>query len=464
MAFCRPARPSARISGVSGDSEGTRVDDKHKREQILVRSCQLPTANLDPLKSISFIGSNQGNLLYQFSTHRALVRDDVDVRTISYGKFGKGPVEERAEWINSECDRLVLPLSSSFRLQNLKNLDAWADLVERLTVPVTVVGIGAQLRLQDVRDGSFVPSRVTGIAASAAEIAEHEAAARRFVASVLDRSESIGVRGDISKKYLEYLGFPGDRIDIIGCPSLFMWGPDFRMPEKTVRLGRKSKISLSFDHRIASTAGMLDRTITEYPRSTVYMQETIGAKMIITGEETRATWPGDPRFPVKKAHRTYREHRLEYYPTAWAWIRHMESYDFAFGPRLHGTVAATLAGTPAHLMVHDSRTLEVAQHHHLPHTLIEDMGPTASAAELASRQDYSAFNAAYRENFDRFMAFLARNSLRSAYEAPGAALAAFDASLEAPARAQGVVSDKEPSVPVRRRLSLAAKALRGEIR
>jgi hypothetical protein len=441
---------------VTLDNEGPSMPEKPER--IWVRSCQVPTAKLSPLKSTDFIGGNQGNLLYQFSTYRALVRDDVELSTISYGKFSKGAVEERAEWINSECDRLVLPLSSSFRLQNLKNLDLWADLVERLTIPVTVVGIGAQLRLQDVRAGTFLPARVTGVTASAGEIEEHEAAARRFVAAVLDRSASIGVRGEISKRYVQYLGFPGDRVDVIGCPSLFTWGPDFQMPEHDVKLNRRSKISLSFDHRIEDSAELLDETISRYPRSTVYMQEKLAAQMVITGEDTRPDWVGDDRFPLKTSHRTFRHHRMVYYPTAWSWIRHLEDMDFAFGPRLHGTVAATLAGTSAHLLVHDSRTLEIAEHHHLPHTLTDDLGSVRSAADLAARQDYSAFNAAYRELCGRFTGFLERNSLRSAYDEPGAALEAFDASLESPARVPGVVSAQ--GVPANLRERVVARVRR----
>lgn len=419
-------------------------------ERIWVRSCQKPTANLNPLKSIDFIGGNQGNLLYQFSTHRALVRDDVALETISYGKFSKGPVEERAEWINAECDRLVLPLSSSFRLQNMVNLDLWADLIERLTIPVTVVGIGAQLRLQDVREGTYLPSRVTGVTASAGEIAEHEAAARRFVTAVLERSQTVGVRGEITKRYLQHLGFAADRIDVIGCPSLFMWGPDFQMPEREVTLNRRSRISLSFDHRIEDSAELLDKTISAYRRSTVYMQEKLGAQMVITGEDTRPDWSGDERFPLQTSHRTFGKHRMVYYPTAWSWIRNLEEDDFALGPRLHGTVAATLAGTSAHLLVHDSRTLEVADHHHLPHTLTDDLGSVRSAADLAARQDYTAFNASYRELFGRFTDFLERNSLRTAYDGPNEALQAFDASLEPAARAAGVVSAHQDIKPSRR--------------
>lgn len=439
------------------DSEGCLMTNLPGRDRIWVRSCQRPTANMNPAKSTDFIGGNQGNLLYQFSTYRTLVRDDVDLGIISYGKFQKGRVEARAEWINSECDRLVLPLSSSFRLQNLKGLREWADLVERLTIPVTVVGIGAQLRLKDVRDGTYLPSRVTGVVASKAEVEEHEAAARRFVAAVLDRSTSIGVRGEISKRYVQHLGFPEDRIDVIGCPSLFMWGPDFQMSDREVKLTRKSTMSLSFDHRIGSTADLLDQTLSAFPRSTVYMQEKLGAQMVISGEETRADWNGDERFPLKTTHRAYQQQRLVYFPTAWSWIRHLKDVDFAYGPRLHGTVAATLAGTPAHLLVHDSRTLEVAEHHHLPHTATDQLDGV-TAVDLAAQHDYSEFNAAYPELYGRFVSFLARNELRSAHDQAGPALAAFDASLEPATQAKGVRSNEGARPTLRRRLgALGAK-------
>lgn len=428
-------------------------------ERVWVRSCHEPTAKLSPKKSINLIGGNQGNLLYQFSTHRALVRDDVDLQTITYAQFGNGDVDERAARINSGCDRLVLPLSSSFRLQNRKGLEDWADLIERLDVPVTVVGIGAQLRLEDVRSGSFIPSRVTGVTASKRQVRRHEEAARRFVAAVLERSESIGVRGDVTKNYLQYLGFPEDRIDVIGCPSLFMWGPEFQMPNEPVRLNRRSALSLSFDHRVLETADLLDKTFNAYPKSRAYMQEKLGIRMIVSGEETRADWEGDERFPVKTSHRLYGQRRLEYYPTAWSWIRSLRDVDFAYGPRLHGTVAATLAGTSAHLLVHDSRTYEVAEHHRLPYTLTEDLNTVKSAADLAARQDYTAFNEHYPELFGRFTAFLERNSLKTAYGEPSDALRAFDESLEPSAQLPGVLSGPAPNKPIRRALGKARRAL-----
>lgn len=416
------------------------TDQAHK-SRVWVRACHKPSANLAPLASIQRIGGNQGNLLYQFSTHRALAAEDATLTSLSYGKFDNGDLAERAEWINSECDHLVLPLSSSFRLQMLDNLRRWGELVEKLTIPVTVVGIGAQLRLDDVRAKSYVPSRVTGIKASAAQVGAHEDASRRFVAAVLDRSNSIGVRGEISKAYLQHLGFASDQIDVIGCPSLFMNGPTVRaIANVQPRLSPKSRISLSFDHRITATADLLDATVHSYPRSVAYVQEKIAAEMVITGADTRPDWTGDSRFPVHPDHPLFQGHRMEYCPTGWSWIRHMGDYDFAFGPRLHGTVAATLAGTSAHLLVHDSRTLEVAEFHHLPHSLIERIDELPSAKSVVHRQNYERFSADYPALFDNFLNFLSRNELSSGYRDGGTALAEFDASVQKPAQAKPVVS------------------------
>lgn len=397
--------------------------------RVLLRACHRPDASLPPLKSTELIGGNQGNLLFQFSTARALAADDTVQETISYGEFKRRAIAAKAERINAECDHLVLPMSSSLRFQMGAKMEQWASLIEKLTVPVTVVGIGAQLSLEEAESGRFRPSRVTGLTASRAEVEAHEASSRRFISAVLDHSNSIGVRGEITQRYFRHLGFPEDRIDVIGCPSLFMWGPDFRWPDPVGDLSPDSAISLSFDHRIPATADLLQRTIDDYPRSTVYAQERLTARMVITGEETRADWRGDDRFPVRTTHPLYGQHRMVYYPTAWSWIDSLRQVDFAFGPRLHGTIAALLAGAPVNLLAHDSRTVEVAQYHHIPFTLIPDLDEDSSAEQLYAAVDPAAFNANYAELFTRFTDFLTRNGLPNAYEGTGVGLAAFDRSL-----------------------------------
>lgn len=411
----------------------------------MIRVCQRPDASLPPLKSTDLIGGNQGNLLFQFSTARALAADRTTQGWISYGEFKRNAIAAKADRINAECDHLVLPMSSSLRFQMGAKMEQWANLIEKLTVPVTVVGIGAQLSLEEAESETFRPSRVTGLTATRAEVEAHENSCRRFISAVLDHSDSIGVRGELTAKYLKHLGFPEDRVDVIGCPSLFMWGPGHRWAEPSGSLAPSSSISMSFDHRIPATADILQRTVEEYENSTVYAQERLTARMVITGEETRADWRGDDRFPVRTSHPLYRQHRMVYYPTAWSWIESLKDVDFAFGPRLHGTIAALLAGIPVNLLAHDSRTVEVARYHHVPYTLIRDLDADSSAERLYDAFDPSAFNANYDELFTRFTAFLARNGLATSYEGTGEGLAAFDRSLEKPRRATPRVSAQEPT-------------------
>lgn len=413
--------------------------------RVLVRVCQPPASVLPPLKSTAQIGGNQGNLLFQFSTARALAAPGTELSWISYQRFKRNAIEAKAERINAECDHLVMPMSSSLRFRMGPKMHQWANLIDKLTVPVTVVGIGAQLSLEEAESGSYRPGRVTGQRASKAEVEEHEDACRRFLFAVLDHSDSIGVRGDITADYLTHLGIPRDRVDVIGCPSLFLHGPGYRLPEATSELTPDSTISLSFDHRIPDTAEILDRTFNEYSGSNVYAQEWLTAKMVITGEETRAEWHGDERFPVHTSHRIYRDHRMLYYPTAWAWMDSLKQADFAFGPRLHGTVAALLAGIPVNLLAHDSRTVEVAQKHGIPYHLVRDLKPETSAAELFAAYDPTAFNSRYDELFSNFRSFLARNSLVDAYGPDAGGLEAFDAALAKARRVKPRISAEEAS-------------------
>ena len=48
------------------------------------------------------------------------------------------------------------------------------------------------------------------------------------------------------------------------------------------------------------------------------------------------------------------------------WIAFMKTRTLCFGTRIHGTVASLLAGTPAMLVCHDSRTLEMARSMSIP--------------------------------------------------------------------------------------------------
>ena len=59
---------------------------------------------------------------------------------------------------------------------------------------------------------------------------------KAFVRAVLDHGPSIGVRGELTAEYLRSLGFRD--VEVVGCPSMFAWGPDLRVERKVPELTR----------------------------------------------------------------------------------------------------------------------------------------------------------------------------------------------------------------------------------
>src|SRR6478609_3003482 len=48
-----------------------------------------------------------------------------------------------------------------------------------------------------------------------------------FLPAVLDRSPSVGVRGELTEAYVRSLGFSD--VEVIGCPSMFLHGADLQV-------------------------------------------------------------------------------------------------------------------------------------------------------------------------------------------------------------------------------------------
>lgn len=95
------------------------------------------------------------------------------------------------------------------------------------------------------------------------------------------------------------------------------------------------------------------------------------------------------------------------------WMVYLANKDFVLGTRLHGVIAALLAGTPAMLVTHDSRTEEMAKFAAIPsvsgHELLETgkIDPEA----LLARADFAAFNKRQKDYFRDFRSYLDSNGV-----------------------------------------------------
>lgn len=369
---------------------------------IYLRAGKLPFDHIDVLTSLrkNVTGTNVGNMLFQQSVFRSLYIPGQKIKINGYG-IKQSSIDE----INETASALVLPLANQFRPHYAERLDGLSNTISKLKVPVIVVGVGCQADL----NYNFELLRPM------------DEQVKRFVSAVLDRSASIGVRGECTKNYLNALGFSA--VDVIGCPSMFMYGADFPVPRQT---------DLTYDSKIAvniSAAGEQAKFAADLDRMGLVIDEVVAKykDVVYIPQENRSLedmmWF---RERARAEHsemspETYRklrdEGRIKAFVDPKTWFDYLSTRDFAFGTRLHGSIAALLAGTPAHLVAHDSRTLELADYFDIPSTKItsdEKLDPI----EVYARSDFSKMISGHGARFDAYKAFLTKNGLRHIFDTP----------------------------------------------
>jgi hypothetical protein len=368
--------------------------------RILVRSAKEPWLALSPQESLSgsVFAGNTGNLLFSQGVHEVLSVPGAEVVADRFVHDRVDPTAETAARINDEYDAFVIPLANAFRRTFQPELRRLTELVRGLDIPVVVVGGGAQT----TPSATELPP----------EVREDTAA---FLGAVLDRSARIGVRGDITRRCLAALGFGDEHVDVIGCPSLLAPSGQVSVRRRVPALTPSSPIAAHATLSQRRMGRILQRAAGRYPGLTYVPQLRTELRLLLRGEPV----PGDhdPALPTTADHPLYRGDRIRMFVDPTTWTAFMSDQEFALGTRLHGTIAAVLAGTPAHLLTFDSRTLEVAEHHGLPHSPLGSVADDVDPAELYDRADFAAYHARRPGLVAHYAAFLTANGLAHVHEA-----------------------------------------------
>jgi hypothetical protein len=405
---------------------------------ILLRAPKSPfvPATVEWTLSKNLIGNNSGNLIFIDAAWKLLATRDAE---ITAGGMGGRP--DRAEEINERYDAFVVPLANAFRLDWKASLERMAALIEQLTIPVAVLGVGVQGSLD------FTPDELRPI----------EPVVKRFVAAVLDHGPSIGVRGETTATYLEGLGFRD--VEVIGCPSMFLHGERLDVVKRAPAIDREGRLAINIGHSLASPyleqlGAFIDRHVARYPRLTHFAQDRSTLELLVEGAvrpKTLATWP---HMPIPDSHELLRRDRVRFYIEPWPWIADLATFDFAFGSRIHGNLAALIAGTPAFALAHDARTLELARYFEIPHARVPDLAPDADAADLYAQADLGPMVNGHSQRWRRFADYLALHGLAHSFnEADDAAT--FDRRI-AQIGYPGAITAPGPIARARRRASGAA--------
>ena len=382
--------------------------------RILLRSGKDPFTPVVAESTLTqdVFNSNSGNYLFQHAIWKSLATPGTQITSNGTLSEREWPEDGDAERINEQFDSFVIPLANAFRPEFAARLDKLTALIDKLTIPVTVIGVGAQ----------------ASVARSTESLGAVNDSVKAFVGAALDRSASIGVRGEFTRDYLIELGIPDDSVDIIGCPSLFLHGGGLTISKRVEAITADSRLALNLTPEVPGIGAFATAQAARHPNLTYIGQDANDLRLLLWG----VPFPhvDDELTPTHMGHPLYQSDRYRLFLDTWTWYEFLATQDFAYGTRFHGNVAALLARTPAVLLAHDSRTLELAEYHRMPHRIVSEFTDDISATELHDTVDFTEFNAAMPERFDRYTTFLERNDLGHIWQ-PGNADPSFDAQVAA---------------------------------
>jgi hypothetical protein len=409
-------------------------------QRILIRSGKNPLDVVSPeatcgYASVGTFGTNVGNVAFSDSVFRLLSVPGVEVVANGYSTE-RSPLPEHFDRINAEFDAFVVPLANAFRVSFRPRLRDLTRAFRKIKVPVIIVGVGTQMSLEDAgTDGT--PSDL-------------DDDVRDFMKAVLDRSAKVGVRGDVTRRYLKRLGFGDEHVEVIGCPGVYLLNTDEPVEKKVPALTPESLVNLTLSPYVHDFRPFFDRAARDYPNAVYIPQRVEDLQLMLWGREFGAS--KDPAMPVTIDHPLYREGRMLFMCDSLTWLRYAATREYTIGTRIHGSIMSLAAGTPATLVAHDSRTLELAEYHEIPIKKVPDIAETDTVASIYDEADYTAFNRGKGPRFKILTDFLELNGLAHIAQ-PGKANPKFDKAWRKaafPPPVTTLAADGVPDVLIRR--------------
>ena len=368
-------------------------------KKIYMRAGMSPTEILEPGHMLlnNSIGYNVGNLLYAFGVNRALTVEDTEV-VPNYYKVEPS----KADKINETYDAFIIPLADAFRNDagmraELRNMTA---LIKKLTIPCIVIGAGLSAPFEPNLQKKFA----------------FDDDVKAFLSAVLDKSSIVGVRGEITSQYLSNLGFiEGKHHMVIGCPSMYTYGKHLKIRDTSITKDSRISVNSSILSPV-NVLNFLNHTMEEIKDHYFLPQRLQEMKLVYTGAPYVHEQKGKEMYPTQMTDRLYRENRVRFMLNVPTWLDFLRQADLSIGGRLHGNIAATVAGTPSILIPHDARMRELTEYHNLTHVWAKDIKEDTDVFELASKLNFHGVENVHEKNFERYVDFLDKNNLNHIFK------------------------------------------------
>ena len=348
-----------------------------------------PVSAIDTLEK-NILGTNSGNLIFSLAAHKTL---STPTQNITMGGYTSKNWD--AQQINAEYDYLVLPFANAFRLSWKKTLANYIEVLKNVNIPIIILGVGVQASL-NYNFKQLKP--INGLV-------------KNFMDLVLQNSPSVGVRGECTAEYLKYLGYDSESIDIIGCPSMFYYGAHLPL-KKTSPIHKKSAIAFNASPYVTDIDKIALHNY-EYYKKFFYITQNNRDLNALIYKSFPKTKKSSQLYDINSP--IFTNNKMGQFIDPQPWFKFLAKQDFAFGTRIHGNIAALLAGTPCHVLAHDSRTLELAKYFEIPYSLYPKVPKDILAEELAAQSDYTQLLKNHPLRFETYQQFLAKHNLDSIF-------------------------------------------------
>jgi polysaccharide pyruvyl transferase WcaK-like protein len=338
---------------------------------------------LNPQYGIDYINrfANSGNLVigHAVQSHLGYCHDELG--------FMEDFVPEE---INEKYDALVIPASNF--INEKKNLIQQSLLLERINIPVAVIGLGAQAR--NINSGLKLNKDLV-----------------KFLQILSSKSNTIGVRGFFTAELLFSAGIKN--VSVIGCPGCFInMDPGFSLHKKPFQECFRSVIGMNkkndnhhlFDFALNAKSTLIAQTEKDEVEMHIHDKEYFLKSRIFDEYYSKSKANPDQVFK-------YLTENTKIFYNIEKWQEELKMYDFSFGMRFHGNMMALQQKIPALWITHDSRTSELTSFLQLPNLDINELKNYSKIQDLYEITDYSRFNQAYQYLYSNYVNFLEKNGL-----------------------------------------------------
>lgn len=351
----------------------------------------------EDLLAKDFIGTNSGNLIYAHGIYRNLVSPDLEIHADNY----QVNVNDAAK-INKEYDGYIFALADAVRKDFAPKLKQMTKLIKALDIPVYLIGMGVRAEYgTNPEDLSF----------------EFDDVVRDFIKAILEKSNMVGVRGEITAQYLTNIGFENGKDHMaIGCPSIYTFGENFSIRDLG-KLPENPTISTNMSKPAeAHIIKYINDLHHKYPKASFLPQGYDEFKLVYSGSSIFSANNG---YPSSVNDIQYSTGNAKFFLNAPTWIDYLKTVDLSFGTKLHGNITAMIAGTPAITIPLDARMQELVDYHKLPHLMQSDINGDESLQDLVNRVDLHSPESVRDENYERFINFLKTNGLEPQIQRKG---------------------------------------------